>query len=115
MATPPGDAPLRSAAVIVRDEALGVSLQLMLQACGVAAIVHPPESGLGAGAMNSFVIAVGSYVRALTDLAIATAEKIGPVSCDMGPNGCKVPTAVNYIRKIQQRGTIGKKRKSAKC
>src|SRR5688572_2872530 len=33
--------------------------------------------------MNSFVIAVGSYVRSLTDTAIQTAEKIGPVEVDM--------------------------------
>ena len=56
MATPPRDAPLRSAAVIVRDEALGVSLQLMLQAYGVVATVHPADAGLEAGAMCSFVI-----------------------------------------------------------
>ena len=66
-------------------------------------------------AMNAFVIAVGSYVRALTDLAIATAEKIGEVEVDMGETACEVPFAPDYIRKVQKRGTIGKKRKSAKC
>jgi 3-methyladenine DNA glycosylase AlkD len=66
-------------------------------------------------AMNGFIIAVGSYVPWLTDLAIKTAEAIGPVSVDMGDTSCKVPSAVEYIRKVQARGTIGKKRKSAKC
>jgi 3-methyladenine DNA glycosylase AlkD len=66
-------------------------------------------------AMNSFVIAVGAYVPSLTDTAIQTAEKIGPVTADMGNTSCQVPFAPDYIRKVQKRGTIGKKRKSAKC
>ena len=65
--------------------------------------------------MNFFVIAVGSYVRSLTDAAIETAEKIGPVTVDMGNTACHVPFAPDYIGKVQQRGTIGKKRKMAKC
>lgn len=65
--------------------------------------------------MNAFVIAVGSYVSPLTDTAIQIAEKIGPVTADLGNNSCQVPFAPDYIRKVQQRGTIGKKRKSAKC
>jgi hypothetical protein len=65
--------------------------------------------------MNFFVIAVGSYVKSLTEAAIQTAEKIGPVEVDMGNTSCEVPSAADYIRKVQQRGTIGKKRKSAKC
>ena len=44
-----------------------------------------------------------------------TAEKIGTVSVDMGETACQVPFAPDYIRKIEKRGTIGKKRKSAKC
>ena len=65
--------------------------------------------------MNSFVIAVGSYVEPLTDTALRIAEKIGPVSVDMGDTSCEVPYAPDYIGKVQKRGTIGKKRKSAKC
>jgi 3-methyladenine DNA glycosylase AlkD len=65
--------------------------------------------------MNSFVIAVGSYVKSLTKLAIQTGEKIGVVTVDMGNTSCKVPFAPDYIRKVEKRGTIGKKRKSAKC
>ena len=66
-------------------------------------------------AMNGFVIAVGTYVSALTEYAIETALKIGKVSVDMGETACKVPSAVDYIRKAQQRGSVGKKRKTAKC
>jgi len=65
--------------------------------------------------MNSFVIAAGSYVPSLTDTAIQIAEKIGPVTVDMGDTSCEVPFAPDYIRKVQKRGTIGKKRKTAKC
>ena len=53
--------------------------------------------------MNGFVIAVGSYVPALADLAIQTAERIGKVTVDMGDTACKVPYAPDYIRKVQKR------------
>lgn len=65
--------------------------------------------------MNGFVISAGSYVSSLTDAAIEAARKIGEVSVDMGGTACKVPFALDYIEKARQRGTIGKKRKSAKC
>lgn len=65
--------------------------------------------------MNAFVIAVGSYVQPLTELAIQVGEKIGPVNADLGNNQCQVPFAPDYIRKVQQRGAIGKKRKTVKC
>jgi 3-methyladenine DNA glycosylase AlkD len=65
--------------------------------------------------MNSFVIAVGAYVKELTALARQTAEKIGRVSVNMGDTACKVPDALEYLDKIEQRGSIGKKRKTAKC
>ena len=66
-------------------------------------------------AMNSFVIAVGSCVKSLTDIAVETAKKIGTVEVNMGDTACKVPFAPDYIRKVQDRGTIGKKRRSARC
>jgi hypothetical protein len=65
--------------------------------------------------MNGFVIAVGTYVRPLTDTALQTGEKIGPVTVDMGNTACQVPFAPDYIRKAEKRGAIGKKRKTAKC
>lgn len=65
--------------------------------------------------MNSFVIAVGSYVKPLSDLALETAEKIGPVTVDMDGTACKTPSASESIEKVRSRGSVGKKRKSAKC
>jgi 3-methyladenine DNA glycosylase AlkD len=65
--------------------------------------------------MNGFVIAVGSYVLPLKTLAIQTGEKIGPVTVDVGNTACQTPFSPDYIRKVEKRGTIGKKRKSAKC
>jgi 3-methyladenine DNA glycosylase AlkD len=66
-------------------------------------------------AMNGFVIAVGSYVRELSDLASRTGEKIGEVTVDMGNTACQVPSAPAYIEKVRKRGAIGKKRASARC
>jgi hypothetical protein len=54
-------------------------------------------------------------VSALTDLALRIGLKIGPVTADLGDNHCQIPYAPDYIRKVQKRGTIGRKRKSAKC
>jgi hypothetical protein len=65
--------------------------------------------------MNSFVIGVGCYVRDLTDFAVQIATEIGKVSVNMGATACKVPSATEYIEKVRARGTIGKKRATAKC
>lgn len=65
--------------------------------------------------MNSFVIAVGCYVAALTDEALLTGEKIGKLTVDMGDTACKLPSIAEAIQKVQKRGAIGKKRKTAKC
>lgn len=66
-------------------------------------------------AMNQFVIAAGCFVPALTKLALRLGEEIGRVQVDMGNTACQVPFAPDYIRKVEKRGTLGKKRKSAKC
>jgi 3-methyladenine DNA glycosylase AlkD len=66
-------------------------------------------------AMNGFVIGVGCFVAPLSDVALGVAEKIGLVEVDMGPTACKVPFAPDYIRKVRDRGTLGKKRKAARC
>jgi hypothetical protein len=65
--------------------------------------------------MNSFVIAVGSYVKDLTQPAIDTGKKIGVVTMDMGGTACKIPFAPDYINKVKLKGGIGKKKKTAKC
>ena len=66
-------------------------------------------------AMNGFLIALGTYVRGLGDLALHAAEMIGEVSVDMGNTACKVPNALEYIHKAREKGAIGKKRKTVKC
>ncbi len=65
--------------------------------------------------MNGFVIAVGGYVEPLLNEAKTVAKAIGKVSVDMGGTACKVPLALEYIGKIEERGSVGKKRKTAKC
>jgi 3-methyladenine DNA glycosylase AlkD len=65
--------------------------------------------------MNGFIIAVGSYVPALTDEAIATAKNIDTVTVVKEGTACKVPDAVEYIKKAKDKGTLGKKKKTVKC
>ena len=65
--------------------------------------------------MNGFVIAVGSYISALSTKAQNIASSIGNVNVDMGATSCKVPLATTYIKKIVDRGAVGKKRKRARC
>lgn len=65
--------------------------------------------------MNAFIISVGAYVTPLTSEAIATAKKIGTVTVDMNGTACKVPDAPGYIKKIEDRGSLGKKKKTVKC
>ena len=65
--------------------------------------------------MNAFVIAVGSYVKPLSKAAKATAKRLGKVEVDMGDTACKVPLALEYIEKIEKRGSAFKKRKTIRC
>ena len=65
--------------------------------------------------MNGFVIAVGSYIVPLTSDAMMAANKIGAVTVDMNGTACKVPDAVEYIKKAESRGALGKKKKMVKC
>ncbi len=52
--------------------------------------------------MNGFVIAIGSYVEALTKKANEVATTIGKVHVDVGGTACKVPLATEYIKKIEK-------------
>jgi len=65
--------------------------------------------------MNGFVISVGGYIKELTKEAIEVSKKIGNVYVDMGGTACKVPSAIDYIKKIEAKGSIGKKKKTVKC
>jgi 3-methyladenine DNA glycosylase AlkD len=66
-------------------------------------------------AMNGFVIAAGTFIKALNDTAKQTGTAIGPVTVDVGDTACKVPFAPDYIAKAEARNSIGKKKKSARC
>ena len=65
--------------------------------------------------MNGFVISAGAYIQPLTDIAIKTGTKIGVVKVDMGDTACQVPFIPDYIRKIEARGSLGKKKKTVRC
>lgn len=66
--------------------------------------------------MNAFLISLGCYVAPLTAAVLQAAKRIGPVVADLGDNDCKVPDITHYIvEKVQAKGLIGRKRKTAKC
>ncbi len=65
--------------------------------------------------MNTFLVAVGSHVAPLSATAREIGEALGPLTADLGDNSCEVPFIPAQIDKVQKRGAIGKKRKSAKC
>ena len=65
--------------------------------------------------MNGFIICVGSYVKELNALSKETGKRIGDVYVDMGGTACKVPSVVDYIKKVEAKGSLGKKKKTVKC
>jgi hypothetical protein len=65
--------------------------------------------------MNGFVIAVGASVIPLYGEATDAAEKIGKVEVNVGQTACKVPLATEYIRKVEEAGKTGKKKKTCIC
>ena len=66
-------------------------------------------------AMNGFLIAVGTYVKELSEFAAQSAKKVGKVTADMGDTACEVPDALERIQKARDSGSVGKKRKTVKC
>lgn len=65
--------------------------------------------------MNGFIMACGIYVSALAEQAIAVASRVGKFRVDMGGTACKVPDAVEYIKKTAEKGQVSKKKKMARC
>lgn len=65
--------------------------------------------------MNGFVISCGSYVNDLTKLAKQTANKIGKVNVEMNGTACKVPSAEEYILKVEDINRVGVKKKKVRC
>ncbi len=99
-------------AVVPDDEIDIATIAALLER--VAADIHGERNAVK-DAMNGFVIAVGCYVAPLKDTALATAKRIGKVEVDKGDTACKVPDAIDYIRKVEKMGRTGKKRKTARC
>jgi 3-methyladenine DNA glycosylase AlkD len=104
---------LSSVVAITADEALDIAGLKKLLA-RVEKNIHNADNRVRY-TMNGFVIALGTYVSALTDDAITAAKKIGTVKVTMDGTACKVPDAETYIKKIKDRGAIGKKKKMARC
>jgi hypothetical protein len=65
--------------------------------------------------MNGFIIGVGCYIKELSEKASVIGARIGKVNVEMGGTACKVPLATDYIKKVVDRGSLGKKRKQARC
>jgi 3-methyladenine DNA glycosylase AlkD len=104
---------LASVASIVDDDALDIGeYKKLLDRVGKT--IHDQPNRVRY-VMNGFVIAVGAFIAPLTEHAKTIAKKVGTVSCDMGDTACEVPDAMTYIGKIEERGSIGKKKKTTKC
>jgi len=63
--------------------------------------------------MNSFLIAVGSYVKELTVEAERIGKAVGKLTIDVQNTSCEVPYAPDQIKKTLARGA--KKKKIARC
>lgn len=108
-----GWATLSSLVAIKADEELDlVQLKKLVERIGKTIKKLPGDTQYK---MNSFLIAAGSYVAPLSELAITVANQIGTIEVDMGDTECKIPNAAEYIEKVRKRGSIGKKRATAKC
>lgn len=108
-----GWATLASYASITPDEALDIATySTLLDRVGVH--IHQAQNRVRY-AMNGFIIAVGSYIEALTEKASQVGLKVGKVNVDMGGTACKVPLATEYIKKVADKNRVGKKRKMARC
>ncbi|MFA6984678.1 MAG: DNA alkylation repair protein [Arenimonas sp.] len=102
-----------SSLVAIKDDANLDLAEIKSLLQRVAATIHQQPNRVKY-VMNGFVIAVACYVEPLHKLAVETAEGIGKVAVDL-VGGCKIPFAPDYIKKVEARRAIGKKRKSPKC
>jgi len=102
-----------SSLVAIKDDANLDLAEIKSLLQRVAATIHQQPNRVKY-VMNGFVIAVACYVEPLHKLAVDTAEGIGKVAVDL-VGGCKIPFAPDYIKKVEARRAIGKKRKSPKC
>jgi 3-methyladenine DNA glycosylase AlkD len=98
---------------ITPDENLDIAeiKELLLQ---VKTMIHSEKNRVRY-VMNGFVISVGTYVPELTEEAKIVAEYIGKVHVDVGNTACKVPVALDYIKKVESKNRVGMKRKTCIC
>jgi 3-methyladenine DNA glycosylase AlkD len=101
-------------AAVNQDEHLDISAYSQLLD-KVASEIHQAPPNRVRYSMNGFVIAIGTYVKELSEKAITVAAKIGKVSVILSSTACKVPLASAYLQKTIENGQIGKKRKTARC
>ena len=80
----------------------------------VAEVIHDAPNRVRY-TMNNFVIAVGSFIVPLSKKAMQVAETVGKVHVDVGGTACKVPLGTTYIKKVMDKGYVGRKRKKARC
>lgn len=76
----------------------------------VSKVIHDEENRVRYS-MNGFMISAGTQFEELLELSKEYAEDIGKVKVFMGKTSCKVPYALDYIKKIESMNNIGKKRK----
>ncbi len=104
---------LASLVSIKKDEELDIpNLKNLLHR--IASTIHSAENRVRY-CMNSYVIAIGCYIKELTPEAEAIGQMIGPVDVDMNGTACKVPFAPDYIKKVIAKGKLGIKKKAARC
>ncbi len=66
-------------------------------------------------AMNQFIYTVGISYLPLHDLAVATAEEVGPVEIDQDKKKSKTLSASDTIQQAKEKGRLGFKRKYVRC
>jgi 3-methyladenine DNA glycosylase AlkD len=108
-----GWASLGNLVAILPDEKLDIpALQQLLDR--IKKDIHSSQNRVRY-AMNWFIISLGAYVAPLTEKSKKIAQSIGTVTVVMDGTDCKVPSAFDYIVKIEKIGRIGKKKKQARC
>jgi hypothetical protein len=65
--------------------------------------------------MNGYLISLGATSEELMEICKNAGARIGKVDVFMGDTACKVPEIKVYLQKIEERNSIGKKKKTAKC
>ncbi|MFN8239782.1 MAG: DNA alkylation repair protein [Bacteroidales bacterium] len=100
--------------VIVKRPDINIDTDLLRQLVNkVTAVIHTSPNRVRY-CMNNFIIAVGSGVDDLKQLARESAIKTGKVHVDMGGTACKVPDALEYMAKTEARLKKNESKKTSK-